>query len=286
MAEERFIYYFMVRAIALFITIMLAMASAFVSAHEINQLDQLINPEERKATREGEILTTVFLKNHELYSNQLKSDPIDNLRVSDSPTTDYSDYEMLAVEKAFISFDLNSENILSIFNKLTSYSQLAGMNYYSRTDKNLRPYILSSYRIESPQNTAPVDDHKHDSVPTDYTAYFMIEDNRFGKLLMHSNVSTQNNNIIIRNTTLEPMARMFIPINRAGEYEQQIFLLYDKQMEGFYYYSMQAMRIRSELLLKLGQLTPFNFASRMRALTVHFAMLLGHDWKDRLIPVP
>jgi len=43
------------------------MASAFVSAHEINQLDQLINPEERKATREGEILTTVFLKNHELY---------------------------------------------------------------------------------------------------------------------------------------------------------------------------------------------------------------------------
>ncbi|MBT8440258.1 MAG: hypothetical protein HKP55_14545 [Gammaproteobacteria bacterium] len=274
----------MVRIILIFVTMMLAMASGISFSHEKNKLKQLINPHEKKAILEGKILTTVFLKNHGTYSNHSQSDSIEALTLPYSETTDYSVYEMLAVEKAFIPFDLDAERFLPLFNSLTAYSQFAGIHYYSRMDKKIQPYILSSYRITSPQNDMPVDDEKHDSIPADYAAYFMIEDNRFGKLLMQSHVLTQNNNIDIRNRTLEPMARLFIPINNAGEYEQQVFFLYDTQVKGFYYYSMQAMRIRSELLLKLGQLTPFNFASRLRALTVHFAMLLGHDWKDRLIP--
>jgi hypothetical protein len=263
---------------------MLAMTPGISFSHEKNKLNQLINPYEKKAIVEGKILTTVFLKNHGTYSNHSQSDSIEALTLPYSETTDYSAYEMLAVEKAFIPFDLDTENFLSLFNSLTAYAQLAGINYYSRMDKKLQPYILSSYRIKSPKNDVPVDDDKHDSIPAEYTAYFTIEDNRFGKLLMRSKVLTQNNNIVIRNRTLEPMARLFIPINNTGEYEQQVFFLYDTQLKGFYYYSMQAMRIRSGLLLKLGQLTPFNFASRVRALTVHFAMLMGHDWNDRLIP--
>ncbi len=247
-------------------------------------LNQLIDPDEQKAVLEGEILTTAYLKNHEIFSNQPQSNFIETAKLPGGDTTDYSMYEMLSVEKAFIPFDLDSENFLQLFNSLTAYTRLAGIRYYSRTDKKLQPYILSSHRIKSPQNLATVEDEKHTAIPTEYTAYFVIEDNRFGKLRMQSNILTQNKNITIRNRTIEPMSKLLIPINKPGEYEQQVFLFYDNNSKGFFYYSMQAMRIRSGFFLKLSQLTADNFANRSRALTVYFAGLFGHDWKHRLVP--
>ena len=114
----------------------------------------------------------------------------------------------------------------------------------------------------------------------------MIKDNRFGEMPMQSHISISKNNISILNKTLEPMSKVFIGINKAGEYEQQVFLLYDHDVRGFFYYYLQAMRIRSNFFLRLSGLTPPNFANRARALTIHFAALLGHDWKDRLIAAP
>ena len=275
-----------VRTVATFVSIILAITPATVFSNENTPLNQLISQDEQKAILDGKILTTAYLKNHKIFSNYSGHDSIKSLTLPGSEISDYSNYEMIAVEKAFIPFELDSENFLGLFNKLTAYRKLTGINYYSRTDEKLQPYILSSYRINSPQNDVAVEDDKHDAVPEEYTAYINLKDNRFGKLMMQSHISIQNNDIIIRNKTLEPMKKMFIRINNAGEYEQQNYFFYDHELKGFYYYSMQAMRIRSGLFLKLSQLTPDNFANRIRALTVHFASLFGHNWQDKLIPKP
>ena len=270
--------------IVLVVMLMLIPVSAFTA--EKAMLEQLINADEMKSVLEGKILTSVYLKNHEIYSNHLQDDSTRVIKPANSESIDYSAYEMVAVEKAFIPFDLESEDFLSLYNRLTAFSRLAGISYHSQTDQKLQPYIIHSYLVESPENDVAVDDKIHKAVPADYTAYFRIKDNRFGKLLMRSHVSTQNNNIIIKNRTLQPMTRFLIKINDAGEYEQQVFFLYDSYSRGFYYYAMQVMRIRSEFFLKLSQLTPSNFANRVRALTVYFAGVFGHDWQDRLVPVP
>lgn len=276
----------MIRAIVNFAAMMLAVIPATAFSYEKPLLDQLINPDEQKMVVEGKILTTAYLENHRIFSNYLENASIEALTMPHASMTDFSAYELLAVEKAFIPFVLNSENFLALFNSLTAYSQLSGMRYFSLTDKRLKPYILSSFRINYPDKDVLLNDEKHDALPSDYSAYVMIEDNRFGKLLMRNNISVQNNNLVIRNQTLEPMSKLFIPINKSGEYEQQVWLMYDDDAKGFFYYSLQAMRIRSGFFLKLSQLTPDNVANRIRALTVHLAGLMGHDWKDRIIASP
>lgn len=276
----------MIRAIATFAAVLFAAIPVTVFSSENPQLNQLINPDEQKLVVDGKILTTAYLVNHEIFSNHLENASIAALTLPEGSMKEFSAYELLAVEKAFIPFTLNAENFLTLFNSLTAYSQLAGMPYYSRTDKRLQPYILSSFRVDPPENDVLVDDEKHDAIPSGYSAYVVIEDNRFGKLLMRNTISVQNNNLVIHNRTLEPMSKFFIPINRSGEYQQQIWLMYDDDAEGFFYYSLQAMRIRSHFFLTLSQLSPENVANRIRALTVHLAGLMGHDWKDRIIASP
>lgn len=278
--------FYMMRVITTFAAMILAAIPVCAFSYDKTLLSQLLTPYEQKAVLEGNILTMAYLKDHKIFSNYPESLSIKAQALPDNTTGDYSDYELLGVEKAFIPFTLNTENLLALFNNLTAYSQLSGMRYYSRTDKRLQPYILSSFRIDSPDNDEPVNDEKYDTLPSDYSAYVLIEDNRFGKLLIRNNISVQNNNIAIRNKTLEPMSKLFIPINKSGDYEQQMWLMYDDDAKGFFYYSMHAMRIRSGLFLKLSQLTPGNMANRIRALTVHLAARMGHDWKDRIIASP
>lgn len=273
----------MIRVIVIVAVMMLAANPVAVCSCENPRLEQLFNPQEQKLVIEGKILTTAYLENHRIFSNHQENVTLETLALPDGSTTDFSSYELLAVEKAFIPYTPNAENLLTLFNKLTAYSELSGMNYYSRTDNRLQPYILSSFRIDSPVNAVFVNDEKHAVLPSDYTAYVVLEDNRFGKLLMRNKISLQNHNITICHKTVEPMSKWLIPINKPGENELQMWLIYDDTAKGYFYYSMQAMRIRSQFLLKISQLTPDNVANRIRAMTVHLAGLMGHDWKDRMI---
>ncbi|MDX1351289.1 MAG: DUF6675 family protein, partial [Putridiphycobacter sp.] len=150
----------MMRFIVTFAVMILAAIPVCAFSYDKTLLSQLFSPYEQKAVLEGNILTRAYLKNHEIFSNYPENLSSKALTPADDTVNDYSDYELLGVEKAFIPFTLNTENLLALFNSLTAYRQLSGMRYYSRTDKRLQPYILSSFRIDSPDNDVLLKDEK------------------------------------------------------------------------------------------------------------------------------
>lgn len=240
-----------------------------------------INEKQKQLMLNGEIITRADLKNNP----SLNSHPgIGDLQLPDSgyETDDFSGYEMLAIEMAFMPWAGNASDWLAVYNRLTAYGRLAGTAYYSTTDDRVQPFIVSSGRIDSPHNERLLADVRYDDLPARQVNYFRIEDNRFGSLLFESRVYNDGTDLVMLNQSLRPMRKLLMTINRAGEYRLNFYFSYDASAGGIFYTAVHAMRIRSDLLLGLPQLTTTSFANRIRATTVRMAERLGLDWHDRL----
>ena len=83
---------------------------------------------EMKRVISGDIITRMYLKYNTLGENtHLKIQiPQTNFTIED-----FSRYEMITDEKAFIPFDLNTKSKLRLYNILNAYSRLEGMKYWS-----------------------------------------------------------------------------------------------------------------------------------------------------------
>jgi hypothetical protein len=235
--------------------------------------------EEEKVSNGG-IVSISFLFGDKTRSTESAADTI---RIPTcSLLRDYSEYEVLCTEQAFFPIQIMESTTLDFLNYIVQYSGLAGLHYYSETDKRIQPEILASTRILSAEKAQPVADSSYSSVLAECVHYFQIQDNRFGKLRLMSQVFVRGNNFIIRNTSIQPMSKLGFLINRPGEYETIFILIYDASRSGYFYYALQAMRLRSHFLLKLGKLTAENMANRLRASTVYLARFFKLDWSDRL----
>ncbi len=189
---------------------------------------------------------------------------------------------MISVEKVFFRYELTGESKLSVYNILASASKFKGMQYYSISDSKIMTFITSSDRIESPENKSSVKDAAYSIITPKTVSYFIITDNRFGDLIFRSELYNEGENFILKNVCTEPMEKYFISINNKEEYQLISFFIYDKESKGYFYYSINAMRIRSSYFLKLGMLSARSFANRIRGSTVHTAKLLGLDWGDKI----
>lgn len=279
-AEKRFlIIFFLFLALQVFSFFGFAGPASSAAA---SLIQTYFTEQEKEEVLNGGIITTAYLKNHKIVSTRPYSVKPEIPKTQYIKDSNYASYEMMAVEKAFIPFRLTNEAFRDSYNILTQYSSLSGVNYYSRTESKYLPFIKDSYRIRSPDDHKPVKDIAYNRIPAKQICYFEIEDNRFGKLTFESRVYVEGNNILVRNVSLQPMTKLLFKINEAGEYELNHFFLYDPDAAGFFYYAFHAMRIRSDFFLGLSNLTPENFADRIRAVTVHMVGYFGHDWSDRI----
>ncbi len=236
---------------------------------------------EKEIVLKGGIITKSFLKNNNSVHTP-NTDTQINIPVTQYTGKELSGYEMISVEKAFFRFELTGESKLSVYNILASASKLKGMQYYSISDSKIETLITSSGRIESPENKSPVKDTAYSAITPKTVSYFIITDNRFGDLIFRSELYNEGENFILKNVCIEPMEKYFISINNKEEYQLISFFIYDKESKGYFYYSINAMRIRSSYFLKLGMLSAGSFANRIRGSTVHTAKLLGLDWGDKI----
>lgn len=241
--------------------------------------DNLFTKHEKEILLRGELITKSFLK-HRGTIHTPNTDARIIVPITKFTQNYLQNYEMLCVEKAFFRYEASEKSLLYLDNTLTAYSKLSGMQYYSRTDKKIQPFITESYGLDS--NYKRTDDITRSSITPKSVNYLKITDNRFGDLIFRSELYNEGENFILKNVCLQPMEKYFIAINNKEEYQLISFFIYDKQAKGYYYYSLHAMRIRSESFLKLKMLSAENFANRIRGNTVHMAKLIGLNWDDKI----
>jgi len=236
-----------------------------------------MSAQEMRAVKSGRILTRVYLK-HNGAGNVKQATGYFSI-----PATPYTagirGWEMLAEEKAYIPA---SPDMLQLYNSLLGYSSYAGMHYYSVTDRAMKPFIREAYTIASPGSVRRVRDSRAVSITPSRNGYFRIRDNRLGWLTFKGELFYRNGVFIAKNYSVTPVTRYGVTISRKGEYRMITFLFPDGP-GGYYLYSVHALRIRSEVMLKSGFLNSESFANRIRAATVHTAKLLGRNWIGKII---
>jgi hypothetical protein len=186
-------------------------------------------------------------------------------------------YEIKADERFLIP--VRQFNPLNFYRTLQSYSKLNGMKYYSRSSDKIETFITEAYTIDTPDRRKKIDDYQPESI-TDHTVrYFMEKDNKFGKLAYRADIYYSQNHFTVITRCLDSLSSVNQPEETVTI---QIYSFVPDQ--GLYGYSGSFIRIRNEMLLKIGFFRPTTFSNRLRAATVHLAGSLGFDWTSYLNP--
>lgn len=263
--------------IILYSMIFLFLSARSLSADTDIALDRFFSAKEKERVLENEIISRCCL-DLDKGKNTL------GLAVPKTEffTSDYKNYELVSVEKAFIPCASDNQIKLKFYNDLIAFSELAGVRYYSITDEEINPFILKSSRIKSENKNNPLNDIRYKKIIPKRVHFFQIEDNRFGKIIFRSEIYSRNGVFILKNISTHSLKKFGFKINEPGEYSYTFIFFYDKNSSGYFYYALQALRIRSFFIRNMGIIKGKSFANRLRAMTVHFAGIMGHDWSGRL----
>lgn len=234
---------------------------------------------EIKLARNGEFLTSVSLtgKGAVQSGGVENTSPVRCSYISVSP----SDYDMVAVEKGFFYMESNSFNRQKIFNSLTDFYKLKGMSYYSQTSGSNSILILDSYKTPSPYDYIK-ENNKDKSIPESALSHFVIKDNRLGLLAFKSEFIRSGDNFIMINTSTGTSSRFGMKIFYPGDYRIYKILIYDKNFKGYFFYTVQFMKVRSSIISKIDLIKPESFGNRVRAESIHFLKGIGIDRSGKL----
>ena len=241
------------------------------------KISEIFSNDVKQKLKNGEIITRMYLKtNPEKANTHLK------ITVAKTQFTqeDFSVYEVFTDEMAFIPYKINDETRMKLYNTLTSYSKLNGMIYYSRRIAEPQTFILDCYHIESPKNKKQIPDPVYTKIEPRIENYYSQQDNKFGKFVYKSEVFNYGDDFVMVNSNMESMSVM----NSKGDNKTIVFILYSSEDNGYYYYIINAMRIRFGLSIITGKTNATLFSNRLRASTVHLVKLLGLNWSDKLNP--
>jgi len=248
-----------------------------IFAKEIPELKDIFTSDEISKLKNGEIITRMFLKNNPDKANT-------HLQIKIPKTTftpeDYTKYEMIVDEKAFIPYKLTPESKLSIYNVFSGFSKLKGMEYYSRRIAKTQELILNCYKIESLNNQKKVNDAVYKEIKPKLENYFFQEDNKFGKHIFKSEIFSEGDSFVMINTLMDAI----VPISGKGDYKFITFFIYDQASEGYFYYTINIMKIRLGLELITSKTNATLFSNRLRASTIHFAKMISLNWSDKINP--
>lgn len=242
-------------------------------------VDTFFSLDETNKVLKGEIITRRYMKYnpHNLNTHNKIEVPI-----TEFTKEDYSIYEVVIDEKTFFPYEIKeNRDLLKIFNILNNVSSAKGMKYYSNRAGEVLEFILDSYMVKPDKLWEKIVDPQYEKILPKTESFFYQKDNRFGKLLYKKTVYNEKNNFYIITECLEPIY-FFLPLNRKGEYKIISYFLYDKEKKGYFYYTLLVTRIRNDFILKKEYTNATLFSSRVRALSVHFAKLIGLDWYDKL----
>ncbi|HOV15528.1 MAG TPA: hypothetical protein PK771_14670, partial [Spirochaetota bacterium] len=204
------------------------------------KIGDVFSNDEINKTLKGEIVVRTYFKTNPANLNTHMKIDIPKTKWTDE---DYSKYEILVDEKAFIPYELNDTSKLKFYNALTSYSKLKGMVYYSMNAGKAQQLILDCYRVKSESDKKQIDDGEYKEIKENITNYFYQEDNKFGKFIFKSDLYNTGDSFVLSNVSTQGI----FPLNGKGEYKTITFFLYDNEKKGFFYWTIFSMRVKVAL---------------------------------------
>ena len=233
---------------------------------------------EIKFVLNGEFLTAITLKG----KGNASSGPVENTIPAKNGyfNAAISEFDMIAIDKGFFNMEENDQNRDRIYRLLTNFSHLKGMEYYSQTDKGKEALILKSYKIDSSENF--ISTSKKLNIPEKTISHFAIQDNRLGLLTFKSELIFDGENFIINNTLSKAVTKLGMKIFNPMDYRIYKFLIYDKKSKGYFFYTVQFMKVRSNVFNKFNLIKPESFGNRVRAENIHFLKNIGIDRSGKL----
>jgi hypothetical protein len=240
-------------------------------------LNSFFTDNEIKFSLKGEFLTSVSLKG----SGNAVSGPVENTLPAKNMYLNetISGFDMIAIDKGFFNME-DDKNRERIYKSLTDFSNLKNMKYYSQSDKGNAVLIIKSYKIDSSENS--ISQNKKDNIPEKTIFRFAIEDNRLGLLTFKSELVYDGENFIMTNTLSKGVTKLGMNIFNPGDYKIYKFFIYDKKSKGYFFYTVQFMKVRSNVLNKFNLIKPESFGNRVRAENIHFLKSIGINRSGKL----
>lgn len=192
-------------------------------------------------------------------------------------------YDVVIVEKAYLKIRPDASAQLKIFKTMTGHTGLKGMKYYSITESGIRTLILESFSVNSCGDRAYIADDIRSTIQDRIGSAFVIKDNRLGTICFNGTVEYRNGMFIETDVSCGRVSRMGMGVFKDGGYVIKHYVLPDASGGGYFYCSVQVMKVESSIMKKLDLLNPRNFGNRVRGETVHFFSRMGYDI-SRILP--
>lgn len=236
---------------------------------------QIFSSNEKSLLRENNIMTFVYMKGKGNAVSNV-ADTAGFLGISALPAG-WDRYDVVIVEKAYLKVKVSDSSLLKIFNTISARSGLKGMKYYSITGGNVAKLILESFRVKSCSDRTYIPDMHSAVIPAKEQSSFVIKDNRMGTICFNASVEYYNGVFTETDVSCGKVSRMGMRVFNEGGYIIRHYLVPDDSGNGYFYCSVQIMKVESSIMKKLDLLNPENFGNRVRGETVHFFSRMGYD---------
>ncbi|MCL1832930.1 MAG: hypothetical protein FWG49_00350 [Leptospirales bacterium] len=259
-------------------TIIVICVSASAGSDPLISLKSFFTDNEIKSALNGEFLTSAKLKGR----GSANSGEVENTLPAKNGYLNAaeSEFDMIAIDKGFFKMEGSDKNRERIYRLLTDFSHLKGMEYYSQSDKKNSSLILKSYKIDSTGNS--ISNNKKDNIPEKTISNFAIQDNRLGLLTFKSELVYAGDNFIVTNILSKGVTKYGMNIFNPNDYRVYKFLIYDNKSKGYFFYTIQFMRVRSNVLSSFNLIKPESFGNRVRAEDIHFLKNIGIERSGKL----
>ena len=235
----------------------------------------IFSAKEKALLRDNNIMTFVYMKGKGNAVSNV-ADTAGFLNISALPSG-WERYDVVIVEKAYLSVKVSGSSRLRIFNTMTGRSGLKGMQYYSITEGDVAKLILESSRVKSCADRTYLPDRTVEVIPAKEQSSFVIKDNRMGTLCFNGSVEYRDGVFIETDVSCGKVSRMGMRVFNNEGYVIKHYIIPDDSGNGYFYCSVQLMKIESSIMKKLDLLNPENFGNRVRGETVHFFSRMGYD---------
>lgn len=236
---------------------------------------QIFSQKDKKQLRTGGPMTFVYMKGKGNAMSNL-DDAAGFLNISALPSG-WDRYDVVIVEKAYLKVKPDVLTQLKIFNTMTGRTGLKGMKYYSISESGLKSLVLESFSVRSCGERTYVSDETVTAIPAKSESFFVIKDNRLGTICFSGTVEYRDGMFIETDVSCGRVSRLGLSVFNDGGYVIKHYIVPDDSGGGYFYCSVQIMKVESSIMKKLDLLNPENFANRARGETVHFFRRMGYD---------
>lgn len=253
----------------------------FFSVGTESSIPRIFSSAERSILREGRIMTFVYMKGKGNASSNV-SDAAGFLNISALPDG-WGKYDVVLVEKAYLKVNVSEFSRIKIFNTITARSRIRGMMYYSISEKRMAQLILESSAVRSCDDRSYVPDHNAAQIPALYRSYFTVKDNRMGRICFNATVEYMGGMFVETDVSCGKVSRLGMRVFNDSGYVVKHYIVPDESGGGYFYCSVQIMKVESSIMKKLDLLNPENFGNRVRGETVHFFRRMGYDISSKAV---